>query len=77
VIRRAGVDPADVIAIGDETRDIEAARAVGVACGAVCWGYAAPMALRAQNPDFVFERMEDIVRTLAVGQPSLRALPSA
>ena len=35
VIRRAGVDPADVIAIGDEIRDIEAARAVGIACGAV------------------------------------------
>lgn len=37
VIRRAGVDSAQVIAIGDEVRDIEAARAVGIACGAVCW----------------------------------------
>ncbi|HUN95666.1 MAG TPA: HAD-IA family hydrolase [Bradyrhizobium sp.] len=61
VIRRAGIDPVDVIAIGDEIRDIEAARAVGVACGAVSWGYAAPAALRALAPDFVFERMEDIV----------------
>ncbi|HVX76546.1 MAG TPA: HAD-IA family hydrolase [Bradyrhizobium sp.] len=61
VIRRAGIDPASVIAIGDEIRDIEAARAVGIACGVVCWGYAAPAALRAQTPDFVFERMEDIV----------------
>ena len=42
VIRRAGVAPDRVIAIGDEVRDIEAARAVGIACGAVCWGYAAP-----------------------------------
>jgi phosphoglycolate phosphatase len=66
VIRRAKVLPAQVIAIGDETRDIEAARAVGVACGAVCWGYAAPEALRARAPDFVFERMEDIVRALIV-----------
>jgi phosphoglycolate phosphatase len=65
VIRRAGVDPADVIAIGDETRDIEAARAVGIACGVVCWGYAAPKALQAHAPDFVFERMEDIVPVLA------------
>jgi phosphoglycolate phosphatase len=61
VIRRARVNPAQVIAIGDEIRDIEAARAVGISCGAVCWGYAAPQALRAQAPDFVFERMEDIV----------------
>jgi len=60
VIRRAGVDPACVIAIGDEVRDIEAARAVGIACGAVCWGYAAPAALRVKAPDLVFERIEDI-----------------
>jgi phosphoglycolate phosphatase len=61
VIRRARVTPAQVLSIGDEIRDIEAARAVGIACGAVCWGYAAPEALRAQKPDFVFERMEEIV----------------
>jgi len=60
VIRRAGVDPAQAIAIGDEVRDIEAARAAGIACGAVCWGYAAPAALRALAPDFVFERLEDV-----------------
>lgn len=61
VIRRAGVEPGQVISIGDEVRDIEAARAVGIACGAVCWGYAAPVALRARNPEYLFERFEDIV----------------
>jgi phosphoglycolate phosphatase len=64
VIRRAGVSPAEVIAIGDEVRDIEAARAVGIACGAVCWGYAAPAALRALAPDLVFERIDDIAPVL-------------
>ena len=64
VIRRAGLDPAQVISIGDEVRDIEAARAVGIACGAVCWGYAAPAALRAHEPDHMFEHMRDIAETL-------------
>lgn len=64
LIRRAGVEPDPVISIGDEVRDIEAARAVGIACGAVCWGYAAPAALRAHEPDVVFERMDDIARRL-------------
>ncbi|MCK1385126.1 HAD family hydrolase [Bradyrhizobium sp. 21] len=64
VIRRAGVEPGQVIAIGDEERDIEAARAVGIACGAVSWGYAAPTALRGCQPDHVFERMEEIVDVL-------------
>ncbi|HEX9215280.1 MAG TPA: HAD-IA family hydrolase [Bradyrhizobium sp.] len=60
VIRRAGVAPADVISIGDEVRDIEAARAVGIACGAVSWGYAAPAALQALAPDHMFAQMGEI-----------------
>ncbi|UPK23995.1 HAD family hydrolase [Bradyrhizobium sp. 195] len=67
VVRRAGVQPGNVIAIGDEVRDVDAARAVGIACGAVCWGYAAPAALRALGPDHVFERMDEIVLTLCPG----------
>lgn len=64
VLRQAGVEPGKVIAIGDEVRDIEAARAVGIACGAVSWGYAAPAALRARGPDYTFERMDEIVSSL-------------
>jgi phosphoglycolate phosphatase len=67
VMRRAGVEPGKVIAIGDEVRDIEAARAVGIACGAVGWGYAAPAALRALAPDHMFEQMDEIVWTLCPG----------
>jgi phosphoglycolate phosphatase len=63
-VRRAGVRAQDVIAIGDEIRDIEAARAAGIACAAVTWGYSAPDALLAHQPDIVFERMEDIARDL-------------
>jgi phosphoglycolate phosphatase len=60
VIRRAGIAPAEVISIGDEVRDIEAARAVGIACGAVSWGYAAPAALEALAPDHMFAQMDEI-----------------
>jgi phosphoglycolate phosphatase len=62
VMRRARVDPARAIAIGDEVRDIEAARAVGIACGAVSWGYAAPDALAAPEPDVLFREMQQIAR---------------
>ena len=64
VVRRAGVEAGRVIAIGDEVRDIDAARAVGIACGAVCWGYAAPAALRAHRPDHLFERMDEIASAM-------------
>jgi phosphoglycolate phosphatase len=72
VIRRAGVDPSRVISIGDEVRDIEAARAAGITCGAVCWGYAAPAALRALEPNLVFERIDDIAPALLSGTVGLR-----
>lgn len=65
VVKRAGVEPSQAIAIGDEIRDIEAARAAGIACGAVMWGYAAPEALRSLRPEMVFERMEDVTAKLA------------
>ena len=64
ILRRAAIDATQAIAIGDETRDIEAARAAGIACGAVTWGYAAPKALKVLGPDLVFDRMDDIARVL-------------
>jgi phosphoglycolate phosphatase len=64
VIRRAGVVPQNVISIGDEVRDIEAARAVGITCGAVSWGYAAPAALQALAPDYMFAQMDEIADAL-------------
>ena len=64
IVRRAGVAPAQTIAIGDEVRDIEAARAAGIACGAVAWGYAAPEALAAHAPDMMFKEMKDVERLI-------------
>jgi len=67
ILARSSISAAQAISIGDEVRDIEAARAAGIACGAVTWGYAAPEALRALGPDLVFERMEDIASSLIAG----------
>jgi phosphoglycolate phosphatase len=66
ILKRSALDAAQAIAIGDEVRDIEAARAAGIACGAVTWGYATPDTLRALGPDLVFERMQDIASSLVV-----------
>ncbi|WP_312166247.1 HAD hydrolase-like protein [Phenylobacterium sp.] len=62
VIRKAGVTEADVLSVGDEVRDIEAARKVRLATGAVTWGYATAEILRAQRPSAVFETTDDVLR---------------
>jgi len=64
VLRRAGVAAAEAISIGDELRDIEAARAAGIAFGAVTWGYTHGAALRAAGPDHVFDTFDALVETL-------------
>jgi phosphoglycolate phosphatase len=64
VLRRAKIQPREAIYIGDEVRDAIAARKVGMAFGAVSWGYNRVEALRAENPDLIFDSMEEIARTL-------------
>lgn len=51
LLRRARIEPARVLCIGDELRDLDAARAVGCAFWAVAWGYTDPAALAAAGPD--------------------------
>ena len=65
VARHFGTSPADTICIGDEIRDIEAARAAGMASGAVVWGYAFPAALQAAGPTYLFNSMAEITHLLS------------
>ena len=55
----------EAIGIGDEPRDIEAAHRIGIAAGAVAWGYAKPDSLRARSPDVFFETVAAVAATLA------------
>jgi phosphoglycolate phosphatase len=64
-IKASGLAPSAILAIGDETRDIDAARAVGIGAGAVLWGYANPDLLIAMRPDITFASPADIVAHLA------------
>jgi phosphoglycolate phosphatase len=67
VMKRARVAPASVLAIGDEARDLEAARAAGIDFAAVTWGYTAPEKLRSLAPTLIFEQIEDIAPRLFDG----------
>jgi phosphoglycolate phosphatase len=60
VLRRAGVPARDALCVGDEIRDAEAARAVGIPFGGVSWGFTLAGALRAHSPDEFFETVEAI-----------------
>jgi phosphoglycolate phosphatase len=64
ILKAARLAPRAAIYIGDEIRDIEAARGLGMATGAVLWGYNSAQTLRAHAPERVFASMEEIARQL-------------
>lgn len=61
VLRKTKLAPSDVLSIGDETRDVVAAKKVGIASGAVLWGYANRAALEHLQPDVLFERPDQVL----------------
>jgi phosphoglycolate phosphatase len=65
VLAQSGVPPEAAISIGDEVRDLEAARRVGIAFGAVSWGYSDVASLRERAPAEVFETFEDLAEKVA------------
>jgi phosphoglycolate phosphatase len=66
--QRVGVASSEVACIGDETRDIEAARRAGLAALAVTWGLARAEALEACAPDGLLDTVEELkARLLGTG----------
>jgi len=55
---------AQTIYLGDAARDIEASKRAGIASAAVLWGVGKEAALRAQEPDYVFDSPLDALRQL-------------
>lgn len=66
--RRTGIPTAAMLYIGDEVRDIEAARRAGAAAGAVTWGYNCESVLCAMAPDRLFQAVTELGGQL-LGEP--------
>lgn len=64
LLAQCGIPRHHVLCIGDEARDIEAARAENLDFGAVAWGYTKPQALLGLQPAFLFEHPEQICAAL-------------
>lgn len=64
-LRQYRLDPTTVIYVGDETRDIEAARRTGVQAVAVTWGFNSSRALGAEYPDFLIHSPAELVKVAA------------
>jgi len=82
VLHESRILPSEAIFIGDEIRDLQAARAEGIAFGAVSWGVNSPESLVKYFPEEIFlsvsEIAERVTWSFAMSLPSSssRALTS-
>lgn len=74
-LRRAKVSRYEALYIGDEVRDIEACRKVGIRVVAVTWGYSGTESLAKQNPDALLTSPEQLRETLISLQAASPTLP--
>ena len=58
------IDPEDAFYVGDETRDIKAAKKVGIKVISVSWGFNFKEILNKQNPDFLIDKPEELITIL-------------
>ncbi|MDD2229119.1 MAG: HAD-IA family hydrolase [Candidatus Cloacimonetes bacterium] len=61
-IKKHNLNPKDVIYIGDETRDIDAAKNCGLKVIAVTWGFHTAELLSSHDPDYLVNSPDEIVR---------------
>jgi phosphoglycolate phosphatase-like HAD superfamily hydrolase len=64
LLKKNKLDPQNVFYIGDETRDMEAAKEVGVRTVAVTWGFNSEKALLERQPDYLIRKPGELVALL-------------
>ncbi len=61
-IKKNKLEKSRVVYVGDETRDIEAAKKAGIPIIAVSWGFSKAEALRSLNPEYLIDSPKDLMK---------------
>lgn len=73
LVKRYQIDPRQVICVGDETRDIEAAQQAGLRIIAVSWGLNSREVLAKHAPDVLIDRPEELLAAVTQMQMQVYA----
>ena len=69
VIKERSINKADVIYVGDETRDVRSARKSHIPIAAVSWGFNAAEILAEHQPDYLVASPSELLTAIATWQP--------
>ena len=61
ILKEEKASPSSTLYVGDETRDIEAAKETGLRMAAVAWGYNSAATLRALDPDHLLHTPSELL----------------
>jgi len=64
-LKKEQVNPKEVFYVGDEIRDIDAARKTGIKIIAVGWGFNSQEVLALHHPDFLIERPQQLIEIMS------------
>lgn len=64
LLKKQSLKSQEVIYVGDETRDIEAARKSKIKMIAVTWGFNSKQILRKMKPDFLIDKPKELLKIL-------------
>lgn len=69
IMKATGLQPQDLVMIGDEVRDVDACKKTGVTSVAVTWGFNSGRLLRTSSPDHMVDSSEQL-QALLCGKES-------
>jgi phosphoglycolate phosphatase len=75
LLREQHLKAEDIIYVGDETRDIEAARKAHIQVIAVAWGFNSQEVLAKQNPDFLIYQPSELLEVVNKSKAKINAQP--
>lgn len=61
VIKKENLEKSKALYVGDEVRDIEAAKKAGLVSIAVSWGFNSPDILKKSNPDYLVDNPKELL----------------
>ncbi|MPM56556.1 Phosphoglycolate phosphatase [bioreactor metagenome] len=64
ILKTRKLNEEEVLYVGDEVRDIQACKKIGIKIAAVTWGFSDEKLLTKNKPDYLIKNKEDLIKTL-------------